>query len=147
MELLATPVHDKRWEAYEVARQSGYRYLWCWYGYNIRLLAMRTSPGASASDYGYMWAWCYERDNGPEAVLEALAAWNPDTQDEPPGYKKRATSYRRAPHRDPDDPLNRDRCEHGGYMADDDCRTAVCHTTIGWRRKRGLPNRPIRLGA
>lgn len=41
----------------------------------------------------YEHGWCY--DKGGSAVLAALA-WDPRTQDEPEGYKKRATPGHRA---------------------------------------------------
>lgn len=142
MKLLEPPVWDEQWQGMEVARHGGWRYLWLWYGFNIRLLAVHDGP-ATAENWGVPYAWCYERGEGPGAVCEALRAWDPDTQDEPPGYKKRAADARLAPSRDPHDAYNRPRCEHGAYMDDDTCRLLVCTTTLNYRRTRGLPVRPI----
>lgn len=147
MELLATPEWDEEWQGEIIARHDGWRYVWLWYGWNIRLIVIWDGP-PSAERWGVPYAWCYERKDGPEAVCAALRAWNPDTQDEPPGYKKRAADARTAPSRDPLDPVNRPRCEHGGYMdVDNDCRTDVCHTTLGYRRKHGMELPPFRIGA
>jgi hypothetical protein len=142
--LLNPPVWHEQWQGEIAARCDGWDFVWLWYGFNIRLVTIWGGP-PTPTTWGVPYAWCYERSDGPDAVRAALRAWDPATQDEPPGYKKRAAEYRRAPRRDPHDPLNRERCEHGSYMADDDCRTAVCHTTIGWRRRNGLENRPFRL--
>ena len=147
MKLLETPVWDDQWQGEEVAVHNGSRYLWLWYGYNIRLLVLpaRDTP-VTASTYGSMYAWCYERKGGPDGVLAALAAWDPDTQDEPPGWKKRAADVRTAPHRNPDDPVNVPRCDHNGDMLAGTCRLTVCHDTINWRARRGLEPLPFKVG-
>lgn len=138
MQLHPTPLHDDHWEGTEIAADDLWRYVWLWYGFNTRLLVIPQGP-ITAAQFGYAWAWCFPRD--PAVVTEAVAAWEPDTQDEPLLWHKRATERRLAPHRDPADPYNRDRCEHGAYMDDDNCRLEVCHTTLGWRRARNLPVR------
>lgn len=47
---------------------------------------------SDAPQYGYDHAWCF--DKGAPAIVAALV-WDPDTQDEPLGYKKKATAGRR----------------------------------------------------
>jgi hypothetical protein len=66
-------------------------------------------------DYG----WCYE---SPTTLTLALRAWDPRTQNEPLGFKKRPTPQaRRAPHGDQDPHYNRPRCAHGQYIDDGPC--------------------------
>ena len=55
-----------------------------------------------------------------------MAAWDPDTQDEPTGWHKRPTTpARQAPRRDEQPDYNRPRCVHGCYLHDG-CRTIAC---------------------
>jgi hypothetical protein len=146
VELLESPEWDEQWQGEILARHDGWKYVWLWYGWNIRLMVLWDGEPC-AQTWGTPYAWCYERSDGPEPVREALRAWDPDTQDEPLGYKKRAAGARVAPSRDPRDPYNRPRCEHGAYMdVDLDCRLTVCHTTLGYRRKHGMPLPPFRVG-
>lgn len=128
MDLHNPPRYDAHWQGTELAADATHRYLWLWYGFNIRLIAV---PKNDTGAWGYDHGWCYPRD--PEAVARAVAAWDPDTQDEPAGWHKRPTSpVRRAPHRDPEDPYNRDRCVHGCYL-DESCRTVNCEEALAYR--------------
>lgn len=147
MILLDTFVWDDQWQGEEVAVHGDLRCLVLWYGYNIRLMVLpaRHVP-VTAATYGSMYAWCYDRKGGHEAVHEALRAWDPDTQDEPTGWKKRAAGARLAPSRDPHDPANTPRCEHNGDMITGDCRLTVCHDTIDWRARHGLEALPLKVG-
>lgn len=54
--------------------------------YNMRIV-VSTDPQT-----GYDHGWCYPRGG---IVFGALMAWDPETQDEPPNYVKRATPGRR----------------------------------------------------
>lgn len=111
------PLLDEHWQGEELADDDTHRYLWLWQGFNIRLIAVPHDDGL-----GYDHGWCYPRD--PAVVQAAVAAWNPDTQDEPTGWHKRPTwPVRQAPRRDEEPDHNRPRCVHGCYLHDG-CRTA-----------------------
>ncbi|MFJ9114465.1 hypothetical protein ACIRJO_02835 [Streptomyces sp. NPDC102394] len=62
------------------------------------------------------------------ALTVSAAVFQPDTQDEPLGWHKRAgADIRLAPHRDQDPEHNRPRCVHGSYLGADFCEhAAVC---------------------
>ncbi|MDX2922722.1 hypothetical protein [Streptomyces sp. NE06-03C] len=121
MKLHKPPILNTHWEGYELGADATHRYLWIWHGYNIRLIAV---PLDDPKCMGYDHAWCYPRD--PEAVAAAVAAWDPDTQDEPTGWHKRATDPpRQAPRREEDPEHNRPRCRHGCYV-ESGCRTINC---------------------
>jgi hypothetical protein len=111
--------YDTHWQGYVLGEDTEHRFLWIWQGFNIRMIAV---PHGDPTGYDY--AWCYPRD--PQAVEAAAAQWNPQTQDEPPGWHKRPTRpARRAPLRDQEPEYNRPRCEHGCYIAEG-CRTIGC---------------------
>ena len=113
-------VWDEHWNGYVLGSDAEHRFLWLWQGFNIRLIAVPQGMG----DPGYEHAWCFPRD--PEAVETAAADWNPETQDEPTGWHKRATHPPRlAPHRDQEPGYNRPRCLLGCSLADG-CRTINC---------------------
>lgn len=132
MELATTPMearrhpfrmsdcpYDEQWQGYVLGQDATHRYLWLWMGYNIRVIAV-----AHDDISGYDHGWCYPRD--PRTVEAAATAWDPDTQDEPAGWHKRATHpVRRAPRRAEQPDYNRPRCQHGCYIADG-CRTVGC---------------------
>ena len=60
--------------------------------YNDRITIGRLEYDDMCYDHG----WCYDKG----VALIAAVVWDPDTQDEPAGFKKRATPGRRkAPHR------------------------------------------------
>lgn len=129
---LPTPQWDDQWQGEIVATDDTHRYVWLWYGFNIRLLAVPHGDRYLGSDYG----WCYRRD--PDAVRAHVRAWNPDTEDEPPGWHKRpGAEVRRAPHRDPHDPRNGVRCEHGAYLGST-CHTGICHDMLHLQRHHGV---------
>ncbi|WP_328434529.1 hypothetical protein [Streptomyces sp. NBC_00425] len=121
-----TPILDEHWQGFELAADDTHRYLWIWLGCNLRLVAV---PIGDITGYDH--GWCYPRD--PELVAAAVAAWDPDTQDEPDGWHKRATwPVRRAPRRDTNPGGNRPRCAHGCYL-DDGCRTLNCEEALARR--------------
>ncbi|MFE4796177.1 hypothetical protein ACFRFL_13935 [Streptomyces sp. NPDC056708] len=125
MKLNQPPILDTHWEGFELAADDAHRYVWIWQGFNIRLIALPKSD----DQWGYEHGWCYPRD--PELVAACVAAWEPDTQDEPVGWHKRPTSpTRRAPHRDKDPQYNRARCAHGCYL-EEGCRTVNCPEAPG----------------
>lgn len=108
--------YDEHWQGYVLGEDATHRYLWIWMGFNIRLIAV---PHGVTTGYDH--AWCYPCD--PEAVVQAAAEWDPETQDEPAGWHKRATwPARRAPRRDP---AYRPRCVHGCRIGAG-CRTLDC---------------------
>lgn len=116
------PIPDEHWQGEELAADDTHRYLWLWHGFNIRLIAV---PSNDPESLGYDHGWCYPRD--PALVRAAVAAWDPDTQDEPEGWHKRPTRpARRAPHRYQQPAYNRPRCEHGSYLHEG-CRIIGCH--------------------
>ncbi|WP_406170234.1 hypothetical protein OIE52_39050 [Streptomyces canus] len=118
------PLIDEHWQGEELAADDTHRYLWLWQGFNIRLVAVPHDD-----DLGYDHGWCYPRD--PAIVRAAVAAWNPDTQDEPAGWHKRPTQpARQAPRRDEEPDYNQPRCVHGSYLHDG-CRTINCPEAIG----------------
>jgi hypothetical protein len=91
-------------------------------GWKIQIIPMifndRLVLSAPDDVFGYSHGWCF--DKGGAAILAALA-WDLDTEDEPAGFKKRATpGLRFAPHRVPD---SGHRCVHGQWY---DCGTVDC---------------------
>ncbi|MEU1853958.1 hypothetical protein ABZ499_33045 [Streptomyces sp. NPDC019990] len=115
------PIRDDHWEGEELARDDTHRYVWLWYGSNIRLIAVPHGPDG---DWSLDHAWCFARD--PQLVARAVADWDPDTQDEPTGWHKRPTwPVRHAPRRHENPDYNRARCVHGCYL-DEGCRTVNC---------------------
>jgi hypothetical protein len=76
--------------------------------FNARLV-MTPSNALEVYDYG----WCYASKT---AALIAALGWDPNCEDEPPGWHKRATGPRRAPQRLPEAAL---RCVHGRYPGQD----------------------------
>ncbi|MFI0265565.1 hypothetical protein [Streptomyces luteogriseus] len=87
-------------------------YYECWpMGFNERLVLLN-----KADVYGgYTYGWCFERTGGL-LVKAALLIWEPEMQDEPQFWHKRAGPARRAPQRGVNPMYNRDRCVHGSYM-------------------------------
>lgn len=83
--------------------------------FNWRLI-VRPKKDPWSWDYG----WCYD---GQLEAAASLHVWNPEIQDEPIGWKKRATRdvIRRAPRRNEDPEYNRVRCVHGDYPEDGQC--------------------------
>ncbi|WP_284576694.1 hypothetical protein [Streptomyces sp. 2P-4] len=119
--------YDDHWEGYVLGQDDVHRFLWIWQGFNIRVIAV---PHGDTTGYDH--AWCYPRD--PAAVEAAIEQWDPDVEDEPLGWHKRATTEpRRAPHRDRDRAYNRPRCRHGDYIHGT-CRTTNCPDAPGGRR-------------
>lgn len=136
---LNPPQNDPFWVGEVLLTDDTHRYLWVWYGFNLRLLAV-----SHAHPDSYTHAWCYPRD--PNALRTHVTAWDPDTRDEPTGWHKRAPTGtpRRAPRRDPDDPLNGVRCEHGAYLGSA-CHTTVCRDMLRLENLHHLPSaQPIR---
>lgn len=90
---------------------------------NARVM-MTPIENVEVYDYG----WCYP--SVPIAVI-AVAAWDPETEDEPPGWHKRSTrETRQAPQRDPAALV---RCAHGVYP-EGSCADVGC---VHWRRPNG----------
>lgn len=74
-----------------------------WKGYLIQVMPMlfndRLVMSPVIAPYTYDHGWCF--DKGGAAYLAALV-WDPETQGEPPGYKKCATGGKRKPGEDVD---------------------------------------------
>lgn len=87
-------------------------YYECWpMGFNDRLVLVEKADPFS----GYVYGWCFEKRD-TLMVRAALLIWDPETQDEPQFWHKRAGKVRRAPKRGVNPMYNRDRCVHGSYM-------------------------------
>jgi hypothetical protein len=117
--LLPEPVWDTEWVGQLLSEDATYRWLLLSYGFNLRLIAV---PHGERNGPDY--AWCYPRDE--PAVLDALAAFDPDTQDEPLGWHKRpGSAVRKAPRREENPEYNRPRCQHGSYLTET-CKDPFC---------------------
>lgn len=91
-------------------------YYECWpMGFNDRLIVMEKD-----NPFTYEYGWCFEKRGGL-VVAAVLAMWDPETEDEPVGWHKRAGHTRCAPKRDENPGYNRPRCVHGSYM-DEPCK-------------------------
>lgn len=77
--------------------------------FNWRLIGVPVEYAESNPEYG----WCFA---SPAALMLAANAWDPETQDEPLGWHKRAGIPRRAPRRDELKEYNQPRCVHGSYL-------------------------------
>lgn len=111
MRLHDNPIFTPEWEAAELAADGTYRYLIVPMGRNYRLVGI---DRYAMPNYD----WCFK---SYQLALAALIAWNPDTQDEPLFWHKRAGALRQAPHRDHDPDYNSPRCVHGSYLHDRVC--------------------------
>jgi hypothetical protein len=120
MKLSETPEPDPLWQGLVVAHEAGCRWIAVRMLFNHRLVCV-PDDGLGCAAYG----WCYR---SLAALITAAAVFEPDTQDEPLGWHKRAgADIRRAPNRDQDPDHNRPRCVHGSYLGADFCEHAdVC---------------------
>jgi hypothetical protein len=112
MQLHDEAIPRPNWGGMEYAADGEWHYVVERMLYNFRLHAVR--DGSLGPAHG----WCYK--TLPHAVA-ALGAWDPDTQDEPLFWHKRAGLPRRAPERDHDPDYNRPRCVHGSYLHERAC--------------------------
>lgn len=68
-----------------------------WGGWLVQVVPMifndRLVLTPKTAQYVYDYGWCY--DKGPAAYV-AARAWNPETEGEPPGFKKAAAGGREA---------------------------------------------------
>lgn len=122
MNLIDNPETDPLWQGLVIAHEAGCRWIAARMLFNHRLVCVPDDgpvPGLAA--YG----WCY---SSMAALVASAAVFDPDTQDEPLGWHKRAgTDVRRAPNRDQDPEHNRDRCVHGSYLDTRRCeRSEFC---------------------
>jgi hypothetical protein len=112
MQLHETFIPHPDWGGQEAAADGDMLYLVCPMFYNARLIVVpRSSPEA-------LYGWCFK--SAPYA-LAALAMWEPDIQDEPLFWHKRAGEARLAPHREKEIQFNLPRCRHGSYLHDGVC--------------------------
>lgn len=119
LRLYDTPVPNDR-EGFTIAEDADHWYDMIPMTFNHRLvLTPKTDP--RFWDYG----WCY---NNPTEVLLAMKVWNPETQNEPLGWKKRPTYdlVRTAPRAEEEPEYNRPRCEHNHYIGDGPCHYIGC---------------------
>lgn len=121
MNLIETPDTDPLWQGLVVAHESGCRWIAVRMLVNHRLVCVYDDDSSGCAAYG----WCYR---SLAALVASAAVFEPDTQDEPLGWHKRAgDDVRRAPNRDQDPDHNRDRCVHGSYLDAGFCeRAEVC---------------------
>jgi len=104
------PLQIKRWGPYQLE-------------INQMIVNARLVMSHDDNPWEYDYAWCY-RDIATAAV--AAYAWNPDTDDEPPGWHKRSgRRLRVAPNRTADTQY---RCDHGTYP-DNTCPHIGCEGT------------------
>ncbi|MFE4863267.1 hypothetical protein [Streptomyces sp. NPDC056670] len=104
-------------EGFTIAEDDEYFYDALPYAFNWRLV-MTPKADPRVWDYG----WCYD---GSASLILAMRVWNPETQNEPLGWKKRPTgrTARIAPRAGTEPKYNRPRCVHGHYPADGPCST------------------------
>lgn len=104
--------------AYELGEDDDYRYVMMVMIFNYRLVMVPKDDPMM-----WEWGWCF---SGPKELLAGLHVWNPDTQHEPLGWKKRPTELRSrvAPQAEEDPEYNRFRCIHGDYPEDGPCSKA-----------------------
>lgn len=103
--------YNAEWQSAELATDGTHRYLIVPMGWNQRIIGI---DRYSQPVFG----WCFK--SGHHAMA-ALVAWDPDTQDEPILWHKRAGEPRQAPYRDHNLEHNRPRCVHGSYLHDRVC--------------------------
>lgn len=84
IDLYDEPTFDD-WGVLTLGTWGGYRIQVCEMIYNDRLVMTPGSHPHAGPQHG----WCY--DKGGAAILAALV-WDPETEAEPKGYKKRATA-------------------------------------------------------
>lgn len=131
--LLPAPVWDKDWAGHVLAEDATHRWILLDYNYNLRLI---TVPHGER--HGWDYGWCYPRDQA--AVRAALEDYDPDTQDEPPGWHKRpGAAVRQAPRREERPEYNRRRCCHGAYLGEE-CWDRFCPEMLSSQRKLKQPN-------
>ncbi|MBT2384504.1 hypothetical protein [Streptomyces sp. ISL-11] len=116
LRLYTVPVLNDR-ESTSIAEDDDYFYDLIPMAFNHRLV-MTPKKNTRVWDYG----WCYD---SALAAIACVHVWNPETQNEPLGWKKRPTGevVRTAPRADADPQYNRPRCLHGNYPSDGPCRT------------------------
>ncbi|WP_371590868.1 hypothetical protein [Streptomyces sp. NBC_00470] len=118
LDLYPQPVENDR-ECLTLAEDETYYYDAINMLFNWRLVM---TPKATPEMWLY--GWCYD---GQLALTLALKTWDPETQNEPLGWKKRPTRVVRvAPHPETDTGYNRFRCIHGHYPADGPCPDPHC---------------------
>lgn len=115
MTVYSQPVANNR-DGFTVAEDGEYFYDVIKMLFNQRLV-MTPKEYMLGWDYG----WCYD---DALTVLACLHVWDPQTQSEPLGWKKRATHVvRTAPRAETDPEYNRPRCAHGHYRTSGPCKT------------------------
>ncbi|MFF8406930.1 hypothetical protein ACF06P_35545 [Streptomyces sp. NPDC015684] len=121
MKLIERPEPDPLWQGPVVAHESRCRWIAIPMLFNHRLVCVPDGERYGAAEYG----WCYR---SLAALIASAAVFEPDTQDEPLGWHKRAGGgLRRAPNRCQDPEHNRPRCVHGSYIDAGLCEhTSVC---------------------
>ncbi len=109
MNLIENPQTDPLWQGLVIAHESGCRWIAVPMLVNHRLVCVHDDDPHGCAAYG----WCYR---SLAALIASATVFEPDTQDEPVGWHKRAgADIRRAPNH------NRPRCVHGSYLASGQC--------------------------
>lgn len=128
MKLIDQPEWNDVWQGETMAVEDDVHWICLPMIFNQRLIGVLDD----GNTFGATWGWCY---GSREAVREAVQGWDPQTQDEPMGWHKRASGpVRMAPRREEDVEYNRARCAHGSYLHSGTCeRTVVCDD---FRRRR-----------
>jgi len=131
VKLCEKPESDPLWQGLVIAHESRSRWIAVRMLFNHRLICVPDSRDPfRAETHG----WCYR---SMAALTVSATLFEPDTQDEPLGWHKRAGGdIRRAPRRDQDPEHNRPRCVHGSYLGADFCEHAgVCPEILAHARK------------
>lgn len=122
MIILPELTYDATWEGWEVAADDTCRWLALPMIFNTRLVAL---PAAASGIWLY--GWCYA--NMP-ALLASATLFDPDTENEPYGWHKRAGAFVRVAPRPQDckrEGYNTPRCVHGSWLSQGQCTVVdVC---------------------
>jgi hypothetical protein len=121
MRLHELVVQRPDWGGIEVAADEQFTYVICRMLYTHRLHVIRKGPGITVATY----AWCFKKL--PLAVA-AVGVWDPETQNEPLWWHKRAGETRYAPRQHEQAEYNLPRCIHGSYLHQPSCDIdPFCH--------------------
>lgn len=121
MNLIENPEPDLLWQGLVIAHEAGCRWIAVRMLFNRRLVCVPDGDTYGDAAYG----WCYRT---LATLITSAGIFQPDTQDEPLGWHKRAgADVRRAPNRDQAPAHNQPRCVHGTYLGANRCDHAdVC---------------------
>jgi len=112
MQLHDTFIPDPVWGGLEAAADGECRYIIVRMFFDHRLVVVKDGSPIALHD------WCFK---DMAHAIAAAVAWDPETQDEPFLWHKRAGEPRFAPQRDHNLDYNRPRCVHGSYLHEQAC--------------------------